>query len=311
MVDARTSFLPPGLRAEYPFVGRTFELPAVNGEGAAVRMHYLDEGVGPVVCLLHGNPTWSFFYRKLIVHLRDSGFRCIAPDHIGCGLSDTPRNRPYTLEQRIRDVEHLLDYLEIKRFSLVLHDWGGAIGCGLATRRTEQIEKLVLLNTAAFTSLRLPWRIALLKIPLLGEWIIRGLNGFVLPATWMAVQYPLSPNARAGYLWPYASWEERLAVWKFVQDIPLRPSHPSYRVLRGIETALPRLSEKPAGIFWGGKDFCFNDHFLERWRKIFPRAHVRVFPDAGHYVLEDAGGEATDAIREFLLRGEKSPDARI
>lgn len=294
MSISRASQLPPEVRFEYPFAGNLLDLP--NG----AQMHYLDEGSGPVVLLLHGNPTWSFFYRDLIVRLNRAGYRCIVPDHVGCGLSDKPADYNYTLAQRIEDVEFLLSSLGIDRFSLVVHDWGGAIGCGVAGQNPERVEKLVLLNTAAFTSKRIPWRIAAVKIPFIGEGIIRGLNGFAGPAANMSVISPLSPSVRRGFLWPYRSWSNRVAVWNFVKDIPLGSGHVSYAALAEIESNLKKLSGKPIRILWGERDFCFNKHFLARWLSIFPKAQSTVFKGCGHYLLEDGRRKVRDAIAEFL-----------
>jgi haloalkane dehalogenase len=294
MSHLRASDLPPDVRLEYPYAGNLFEQP----DGTV--MHYLDEGNGPVVLMLHGNPTWSFYFRNLVNELVRSGFRCIVPDHIGCGLSDQPQAYDYTLKRRIDDVERLVDHLGISSFSLVVHDWGGAIGCGLAVRRPQALEKLVLLNTAAFPSKRIPIRIGLLKIPLLGPLMIRGLNGFAGPAVNMAVVQPLSKSVRRGFLWPYRSWAKRIAVWHFVKDIPLRRSHPSYSVLAEVEKGLEQFRGKPIQLVWGGKDFCFNDHFLQRWQEIFPEAETRYHKQSGHYILEDGGLKAWEEVRCFL-----------
>ena len=294
MIHSRASELPPEVRNEYPFPGNTIEL--ANG----VKMHYLDEGTGPVVIMLHGNPTWSFYYRNLIHHLTSQGFRCVVPDHVGCGLSDKPQDYSYTLEQRISDVESLVHRLGLQTYSLVVHDWGGAIGCGLATRQPDAVEKIVLLNTAAFLSKRIPWRIASIKIPVIGEFVIRALNGFAGPAANMSVKIPLSPVAKQGMLWPYRSWHDRVAVWNFVKDIPLNASHRTYETLKQIESELPKLAEKPIQIVWGGKDFCFNLHFLARWKSIFPAAKVHLHKKAGHYILEDGGKPVWAEIANFL-----------
>lgn len=296
MTSERARELPEAVRAEYPFSGRLLAL------SSGVRMHYLDEGSGPVVVLLHGNPTWSFYYRNLVQSLTAEGFRCVVPDHIGCGLSDKPQDYAYTLSQRIADVEQLLAALKIDRFRLVVHDWGGAIGCGLAGRSPERLEKLVLLNTAAFRSKRIPWRIAAVKMPLLGEAAIRGLNAFAGPAAWMSVTRPLAPAVKAGFLWPYRNWADRVAVWNFVKDIPLVPWHSSYAALAEVEDGLSGLVDKPVSIVWGGRDFCFNRHFLARWQTIFPGAETTLLEDCGHYVLEDGGNRAIGPVVDFLAR---------
>jgi len=300
MINSRASQLPPEVRVEYPFAGNLFDQPATPKSDRPVQMHYLDEGSGAVVVMLHGNPTWSFYYRNLVNTLTAAGYRCIVPDHVGCGLSDKPSDYPYTLKRRIEDVERLIDHLDIAHFSLVVHDWGGAIGCGLAGRRPKALEKLVLLNTGAFRSKRIPMRIAAIKVPLIGEAIIRGLNGFAGPAANMSVQIPLSPAVKSGMLWPYRNWANRVAVWNFVKDIPLREGHPSYATLLEVETGLSKLVDKRVQIVWGGKDFCFNMHFFRRWCEIFPDAEVRLHKEHGHYILEDGEAAVTAEIRAFL-----------
>ena len=294
MSMASASQLPPDIRFEYPYASNNLTLP--NG----TKMHFVDEGAGPVVLMLHGNPTWSFYYRDLIRQLSASGYRCIAPDHIGCGLSDKPKDYNYTLAQRIEDIESLIDHLGICQFSLILHDWGGAIGCGVAGRKPDAIEKLVLLNTGAFLTKRIPLRIAAIKLPYLGEAIIRGLNGFARPATNMAAKIPLNPTVKRGMLWPYRCWADRVAIWNFVKDIPLHKRHPSYDTLAEVQAGLAKLVDKPVQLIWGSKDFCFNLHFHSRFQTYFPKAKSVVYPKFGHYILEDAGKDAWQKIEDFL-----------
>lgn len=294
MSMARASQLPPDIRFEYPYASNNLTLP--NG----TKMHFVDEGAGPVVLMLHGNPTWSFYYRDLIRQLSASGYRCIAPDHIGCGLSDKPKDYNYTLAQRIEDIESLIDHLGIRQFSLILHDWGGAIGCGVAGRKPDAIEKLVLLNTGAFLTKRIPLRIAAIKLPYFGEAIIRGLNGFAGPATNMAAKIPLNPTVKRGMLWPYRCWADRVAIWNFVKDIPLHKRHPSYDTLAEVQAGLAKLVDKPVQLIWGAKDFCFNLHFHSRFQTYFPKAKSVVYPKFGHYILEDAGKDAWQKIEDFL-----------
>ena len=285
-------------RSEYPFESHYLGL---NG---GVRLHYLDEGprAEEAVLMLHGNPTWSFLYRRVVLALRDR-IRCVVPDHVGMGLSDKPRHYAYRLAQRIADIETLIAHLGLRRVHLIVHDWGGAIGCGVATRALDRVGKIVLLNTAAFPDSCIPRRIAVCRWPLLGALLVRGLNGFARAAISMAVTKPLPAIVRAGYLAPYRSWGDRIGVHRFVCDVPLRPSHPSYALLERIGTDLSWLRAKPILIGWGARDFCFGDHFLARWQTIFPDARVERFADAGHYVLEDAGEQLVPMIREFVLSG--------
>lgn len=288
--------IPPSLAAEYPFTPKTF----ITASGA--RMSYLDEGPrsDEAVLMLHGNPTWSFYYRKLVQALAP-GLRCVAPDHIGMGLSEKPPAYDYSLATRIADIEALVDTLGLKRVHLVVHDWGGAIGFGFAARHPAMIGRLVILNTAAFRSTRIPLRIALCKAAGVGPLLVRGLNGFAWPATWMAMRRrALNVEEKRGYLLPYDSWANRIAVSEFVRDIPMSAEHRSWKTLSAIEEALPQFHDRPALIVWGGRDFCFNDSFLARWREIFPQATVNRIADAGHYVLDDAREEVVPQIVAFL-----------
>jgi len=252
------------------------------------------------VLMLHGNPTWSFYYRRLVAALAPKQ-RCLAPDHVGMGLSEKPESYDYTLAARIADIEALVAALGLKRVHLVVHDWGGAIGFGFAARHPGMIGRLVVLNTAAFAANRIPARIAACKLPLIGPLLVRGLNGFARPAARMAMsRRALTRDEKRGYLFPYGSWANRVAVSAFVRDIPMTPTHPSWPTLAGVERGLGGFRDRPALIVWGGRDFCFDDYFLGRWREIFPQARVDRIADAGHYVLEDASDEVVPRITTFL-----------
>jgi cis-3-alkyl-4-acyloxetan-2-one decarboxylase len=288
--------VPDWLAKLYPFSPRSFRTPA------GARMSYLDEGPqgDEAVLMLHGNPTWSFYYRDLVRELSPS-IRCIAPDHVGMGLSDKPGQYDYTLASRISDVEALVASLGLRRVHLVVHDWGGAIGFGVAARNPERVGRIVIMNTAAFPSDRIPARIALCRAPLLGEFIVRGLNGFAEPATWMAMaSRRLTWEERKGYLHPYGSWADRIGVHRFVRDIPMEPDHPSRGTLQEVARGLPRFSAHEKMILWGAKDFCFDDTFLSRWLEIYPGVRVDRLASVGHYVLEDGGSTARIRITDFL-----------
>jgi haloalkane dehalogenase len=288
--------IPPWLARLYPFAPRSFRTPG------GARMSYLDEGPrsDEAVLMLHGNPTWSFYFRELVRDLSPR-LRCVVPDHIGMGLSDKPPGYDYRLAARIADVAALVTSLGLKRVHLVVHDWGGAIGCGWATEHVETTGRIVLLNTAAFPSARVPARIRLCRAPVFGELLVRGLNGFAGPAAWLAMHARrLTPDERRGYLFPYDSWAHRIGVHRFVRDIPLESDHPSRARLEAIARGLPLLGPRPKLIVWGGRDFCFDRHFLARWRELYPHADVDLLPEAGHYVLEDGGGDARRRIGRFL-----------
>ncbi|MFT6633001.1 MAG: haloalkane dehalogenase [Bacteriovoracaceae bacterium] len=260
--------------------------------------HYVDEGTGPVIILVHGNPTWSFYYRDIIKELSKT-YRVIVPDHMGCGLSDKPQNYKYTLEQRIIDLGKLVHHLALDKYSVLVHDWGGAIGFGHAVKHTESIEKMVILNTAAFRSKRIPFSIGLCKNKFFGSFLVKYLNGFCLPATFMTTEKPLDKLVKKGYLFPYSTPSNRIAISEFVQDIPLDESHQSYSTLKSIEENLSGLKGKKL-ILWGGKDFCFNDEFYNKWREIYPEAEFKYYENAGHYIIEDEKEDSLKMITEFL-----------
>jgi len=286
--------LPDWLRAEYPFEPRRFE----TGAGA---ISYLDEGSGDeAVLMVHGNPTWSFFYRNVVGALR-ARVRCIAPDHLGCGLSDKPQDFAYTLPNRIAHLQALVARLKLKRVHLVVHDWGGPIGLGAMLPQPELLGRVVILNTAAFADTRIPTRIRLCRVPGIGEVIVRGFNGFAGPAASMAVTKPLPEAVRRGYLFPYDSWANRVAVHRFVRDIPVGGGTRSDAALAEIERLLPALEPRPVRILWGGRDFCFNRHYFDRWTGLLPGAKATYFAEAGHYLLEDLGPAGVSAVVEHVL----------
>jgi haloalkane dehalogenase len=264
-------------------------------------MHYIDEGPrdAPVLLCVHGNPTWSFYWRALIARFSDR-YRVIVPDHIGCGLSDKPQDWDYRLSQHVENLQQLVDALELDRISLVVHDWGGAIGMGVATRDPQRFSRLVVTNTAAFLSKDIPPSIAAVRIPGLGALAVRGGNAFARAATFRAVSRPLSPTAKAGLLFPYGSWADRIATLRFVQDIPLGASHPSYTDLAAIDQGLEKLAQHPMLICWGDDDFCFTPAFRQEWQRRFPAALTQHWPDVGHYVMEDAPERVLAAMESFL-----------
>ena len=280
--------------SEYPFADHWLSLP---GDGP--QMHYVDEGTGAPLLFLHGNPTWSFHFRHLIEHFRGSR-RVIAPDHIGCGLSDKPQEYGYTLKQHIDNAQALVEHLDLRNIVLGLHDWGGAIGMGLSLRVPERVRGFLIFNTAAFASRRMPLSIGICRIPGIGALAIRGFNAFVRGALARCAVKPLTAAAKAGYLAPYTDWSSRVANLRFVQDIPVSESHESWATLAEIEAGLASLADRPMRIFWGAKDFVFNDEFLAGWRKRFPDAEVTRFEQAGHFVIEDARDEIIAGTESFL-----------
>ncbi|MCL2006165.1 MAG: alpha/beta fold hydrolase [Planctomycetaceae bacterium] len=283
--------LPDGLRCHY-----------VNEPNANVPGVDVPENQSPLL-MVHGNPTWSYLWRNLITHFADR-FRCVALDHIGCGLSDKPDEDeyPFTLQRRIDDLVHLIEHLDLKNITLIAHDWGGAVGMGAATRLPERFKQFVFLNTAAFRSPNCPLRIRLCRLPIFGRLAIQGLNLFARGTLAMASanRKNLTPEVRRAYLAPYNSWNNRLAVYRFVQDIPLSPKHPSYETLLKIEESLPRFREHRVCLIWGMLDWCFSPEFLKQFLQFFPEAEVYRVERAHHLVLEDAPDEVIAALESFF-----------
>src|SRR3954447_22535039 len=233
----------PTTEAISPFAPHFFDL-------SGLRYHYVDQGQGDPVVMVHGNPTWSYYFRSLIEALKD-GNRVIAPDHVGCGLSGKPPDDRYSyrLKQRVDDLEALLEHLGVReRITLVLHDWGGMIGMAYASRHPERIARLVILNTAAFrlpAGKKLPWQIWLIRNTFLGPLLVRGLNLFSEGLVRWCVTRRLTPDERAAYLAPYGSWHDRIAVLRFIQDIPLGERDPSYEIVKQTEECLPLFAQVP------------------------------------------------------------------
>ena len=272
-----------------------------------LRLHYLDEGSPddqPVV-MVHGNPTWSFYYRNLVNDLK-SDHRCLVPDHIGMGLSDRPDDEGYryTLQSRVDDMGHWLDAVEPERpVDLIVHDWGGAIGMSWAVRHPERVRRIVLLNTWAFNIPKHESLPASLKFARtsVGGFLIQRFNAFSGLAVRMATAGKLDKDVAKGLVAPYqGNPAQRLATLRFVEDIPLSENDPAWSVLDETESRLAALAEKPILIAWGAKDFVFNDKVLAIWKATYPSAEVEYYPDAGHYVLEDAHDRIAPRVKAFL-----------
>lgn len=285
-------------RSLYPFESRWL---FVNDR----RLHYLDEGprdAERTLLFVHGNPTWSFHWRRLIESLRGE-YRCIAPDHLGCGLSDL-QPRPLRLADHIANLQKLVETLDLRRVTLVAQDWGGAIGLGTLLAERERFERIVLFNTGAFRPWFIPWRIRACRGPILGRFMVQGANAFSRAALTMTLarKSGLESAVRAGYLAPYNSWRRRAAVYQFVRDIPSNNRHPTWQTLEAIERKLPQMADLPTLLVWGERDWCFNTRCLTRFVEEWPDAEVVRLGDVGHWVVEDAPEEAEEAVRSFLHR---------
>ena len=300
MVKDRPVDISP-FRHLYPFKSHYMDLKGL-------KYHFLDEGRGDPIVMIHGNPTWSFYYRKLVKELSPQ-FRAIAVDHIGCGLSDNPdiKRYDYKLKSRVDDIEILLDYLEPKKkITMVLHDWGGMIGMAYALRHTNRIGRIIIMNTAAFFppgGKNPPLRLQLIRnTGTFATVAVCGFNLFARGALLMASYKRLSKDVKSGLTAPYNCWKNRIATLKFVQDIPVNKKDPSYGLVKYVDENLHRLARIPMLICWGKHDFVFDMSYLAEWRRRFPNAEVHLFSDAGHYVLEDASDRIIIAIKNFLKK---------
>ena len=270
-------------------------------------MHYLDEGQGEPVVMVHGNPSWCWLYRDLVKELKGR-FRCLVPDHMGMGLSDRPDDQryKYTLDSRIADFTAFMDkVLPSGPVTLIMHDWGGAIASAWAVRNPDRVRKMVVFNTAAFPMLpdkALPATLKLVRNTRLGAFLVERFNAFAVGAALTSTKRKLNGAERAAFVAPYDSVNARRAVLRFVQDIPLTPSDPAFATVTATGEGLHRLADKPILILWGLRDFVFDRDYFNEWCKRFPRAEAIGFNDAGHYVIEDTSATILPKVSEFLAR---------
>lgn len=293
---------PGEYRSLYPFRSNFLTL-------GNLRYHFVDQGKGsgdPVV-MVHGNPTWSFYFRRLITAL-SAECRVIAPDHMGCGLSDKPDESHYdfSLKRRVADFSALMDHLALRRVTLVVHDWGGMIAMAWAVANPHRVSRLVITNTAGFSppgGKRLPRRLR----------IIRNLGAFATPAVLygnlfargaihMAPYRRLPDAVKRGLLAPYNCPQNRLATLRFVQDIPLADGDPGFDIVRDVERRLGELAHLPTIILWGRHDFVFDVDYFNEWRRRLPHAEHHLFDDAGHYLMEDVPVRIIEHVRNFIKR---------
>lgn len=277
-------------RGEYPW---TPERHGVDRQHH--KMAYLDEGDGPPVVLVHGNPTWSYTWRNFVKTLRPRT-RCIAPDHIGFGCSDKPRDPTYhSLERHIRNLTSLLRHLELDKVTLVLADWGGPVGLGWATRNPEKVERLVLLNTWAMRSeglLKFPLSFRLLRSPGVGEILIQKHNLWVerFIALGMAKRDRVTETLLEAYRAPFPFPDDRAAILRFMRMVPMRGGDESYETMGAIEAGLERL-DVPVQLYWGARDQALTPRVAEYFADLLPQASregIVTLPDVGHFVQEDA-----------------------
>lgn len=316
-----------GWRSLYPYDSHYLALGSQQASSdGRVRLHYIDEGpqgvkpqlaknaagverfetsgvqdCSPSILCVHGNPTWSFYYRSIVDRYRATN-RVVAVDHIGCGMSDKPPQYAYTLRQHTDNLVALIDAIDMQRIVMVVHDWGGAIGLGAALRRLDRMSGLVVLNTGAFPPPYVPLRIAACRLPWIGSFAMRHLNAFARAATVMAIdRLPrLESKARDGLLAPYDTAAHRVGIDGFVKDIPMSKSHPTFATLKTLESDLPKLGQLPIRLVWGMKDWCFTPECLRRFKEAWPNASVRELGDVGHYVMEEAAEEVAEELAGLI-----------
>jgi haloalkane dehalogenase len=288
----------------WPYEPRWFD----SDEG---RMHYVDEGPrdGKPVVMVHGNPTWGFLYRNFIPPLVEAGHRAIVIDHLGFGRSEKP-DRPgvYTIERHARRMEALLGSLELSEATVVPQDWGGPIGLWWATRHSERVRGLFVLNTFAHRPrerVKLPLPLRLFRTPVVGEVMVKGLDLFkrvFLFRAGVVHRERLTPEVKRAYRAPHPRWSDRTPILVFPREIPSGPEGPVSDLVAEIEQGLERhFRSKPVAIAWAMKDIAFTPDILDQaWLGTFPDAKVMRLDDAGHYLQEDAHERIVPALLEHL-----------
>lgn len=281
----------------YPFAPRYAH---VNG----FAMHYVDEGHGAPILMLHGDPTWGYLYRNFIPALsRDH--RCIVPDHMGMGKSEVVAEPArYHLRQHIDNLEALVLHLDLRDITLVVHDWGGPVGLGMAVRQQERIKRLVLMNTWAFA----PWpggplpRMLEIIRSERGEAFVLKRNGYLDPAITGTTHYAerLTQTVMDAYRAPFPTPESRIAMLCWSRDIPARETDASFATMREIEDRLPRFTATPSLLVWGMRDPVLPSAVLHHWQRILPYAETVTIDDASHFLQEDAPERIVDALATFI-----------
>ncbi len=267
-------------------------------------MHFVDEGEGEPLVLLHGDPTWGYLWRKFIPPL-SANYRCIVPDHMGMGKSGKPQEPGrYRLRHHAANLESLLLSLDLRNLTLVLHDWGGPVGLHFAVRHRDRIKGLVLMNTWAFAPWPggpLPRLLEIIRSPR-GEKFVLEKNGYLEPALLGTTHHPenLAPAVLAAYRAPFPTPESRLALLCWSRDIPVEESDSSYAEMKRIEEGLSLFADLPALLVWGMRDPVLPVSVLSMWQQRLPNAKTVEIHDASHFLQEDAAESVVGAIQEFL-----------
>ncbi|ABD55542.1 alpha/beta fold hydrolase [Jannaschia sp. CCS1] len=293
-----------GIGAEYRFAHHFAHTPMGT-------MHYVDEGTGDPVLLLHGNPTWSYLYRKFIPALAQT-HRVIAPDHIGFGLSDKPEAEgDYTLDAHIQNLEALVQQLDLTNITLVMQDWGGPIGLGMAARHPARIKALVVMKTFGFyppidgvdpDKLKLPPPLLMMRAKGIGDFLVRRLGFFERQVMTMATATKRKGPSKRAYRDIFRTYAERAGVMAFPRMIPANTGHPAAQILMQETGPYIDQFDGPAHIFWGMKDPLIPVGALTAWKKRLPQAGVTEFATARHYLQDDVPDQLIPELVEFLNR---------
>jgi cis-3-alkyl-4-acyloxetan-2-one decarboxylase len=285
--------------------GGTFPFEPRWVDAGDVKLHYVDEGPGDgaTLLMLHGNPTWSYMYRRPIRDLAGAGHRCVAPDHMGFGRSDKPPHLGrYTLATHIENLVALIDALDLREVILVAHDWGGPIGLGAMLERQERLRGAVLINTWA-------WELPSFLPPFLREFRTEGLGEILALAGNLFVEAipggmcnrEADPAMMDAYRAPFPDYWSRVGTLAFQRDIPLTERDRSAGLMSSIHERLPELGV-PVTFLWGMRDRVFQPVFLDQWRQLMPDADVVELDDASHFVLEDRPDTLVPAVDGLLAR---------
>lgn len=309
-------------RFEYPFTSR---FVTVDG----VRLHYLDEGEGPVVWMMHGMPTWSYLYRKLIPPLVQAGYRCFVPDLMGFGLSDKPEEEgAHTVQRHVALMSGLIERLGLRDLVVMGQDWGGPIGLRYAIEHQENVRGLVILNTFVqrfpvnererrerdIITRPLPKVYSFLfKNGAFSSFVVKQLDMF-RKFVWLkwktgnpskalgaGFRRPVDPRAMENYLEPHATPEKRAAIAAFAKLIPDRDGHPNAAYIDQIRAGLERW-DIPALVVWPDGDMAWKPDEGECIARLLPRAEFCLVRNAGHYLQEDAGEEVAHRVLRFFER---------
>jgi cis-3-alkyl-4-acyloxetan-2-one decarboxylase len=266
-------------------------------------LHYVDEGPreAPPLLFVHGNPTWSYLWRRQIAALSRQGHRCIAFDHMGFGRSEKPaRLSAYSLRRHVENALALIDALDLRGVTLVAHDWGGPIGLGAMVRREERLARLVLMNTWAWELPSfLPAFLREFRTEGLGEILALGGNLFVESMPGGMARRDHEPSLMDAYRAPFPTYWSRAGALAFQREIPLTERDRSAPLMASIHRRIPEL-DVPVLLVWGMRDPVFQPVFLEQWRELVPAAQAVELADASHFLVEDCPDEVTAAIERFL-----------